>query len=182
MKFCSNCGGSVDFLVPPGDNLPRYVCHSCEIVHYTNPKVVVGCVPEWQDKLLLCRRAIEPRYGYWTLPAGFMENNETTAEAALRETREEANANVELGDLYSLYSLPHISQVYLMYRSRLLDLNFGPGQESLDVRLFGESEIPWDEIAFVVVRRTLENYFSDRRSGSFPLHTGTIERVRNPDD
>lgn len=182
MKFCSNCGGSVDFVVPPGDNLPRYVCPSCEIVHYTNPKIVVGCVPEWQSKVLLCRRAIEPRYGYWTLPAGFMENNETTAQAAMRETREEANANVELGELYSLYSLPHISQVYLMYRSRLLDLQFGPGQESLEVRLFEEAEIPWDEIAFVVVRKTLENYFSDRRSGSFPLHTGTIERVRNPDD
>ena len=182
MKFCNNCGGGVDFVVPPGDNLPRYVCHTCAIVHYTNPKIVVGCVPEWQDKILLCRRAIEPRYGYWTLPAGFMENNETTAEAALRETREEANANVELGDLYSLYSLPHISQVYLMYRSRLLDLNFGPGQESLEVRLFDESEIPWDELAFLVVRKTLENYFSDRRGGNFPLHTGTIERVRNPDD
>lgn len=182
MKFCSNCGGSVEFLIPPGDNLPRYVCPRCDIVHYTNPKIVVGCVPEWQDKVLLCRRAIEPRYGYWTLPAGFMENNETTAEAALRETREEANANVELGELYSLYSLPHISQVYLMYRSRLLDLDFGPGQESLEVRLFDESEIPWDEIAFVVVRKTLQNYFSDRRNGYFPLHTGTIERVRNPDD
>lgn len=182
MKFCSNCGGSVEQLVPPGDNLMRYVCHACAIVHYTNPKIVVGCVPEWQDKVLLCRRAIEPRYGYWTLPAGFMENNETTAEAALRETHEEAQANVELGELYSLYSLPHISQVYLMYRSRLLDLKFGPGQESLEVRLFSEAEIPWGELAFVVVQKTLENYFADRRSGRFGLHTGTIDRVRHPAD
>lgn len=182
MKFCSNCGGTLEYCVPPGDNLSRYICATCQIVHYSNPKIVVGCIPEWEDKVLLCRRAIEPRYGYWTLPAGFMENNETTAEAALRETQEEANAHVELGELYSLYSLPHISQVYLMYRSRLLDLEFCPGQESLEVRLFAESEIPWHELAFVVVRKTLENYFSDRRGGAFPLHTGTIERVRNPED
>lgn len=181
MNFCSNCGASVELRIPAGDNLPRFVCPNCEVIHYTNPKIVVGCVPVWEDKVLLCKRAIEPRYGYWTLPAGFMENNESTGEAAMRETREEANANIELGELYSLYSLPHISQVYLMYRSRLIDLNFGPGVESLEVRLFAENEIPWNEIAFAVVRKTLENYFADRRMGSFALHTGTIERVRHSD-
>lgn len=182
MNFCSNCGANVELRIPAGDNLPRFVCPSCEVIHYTNPKIVVGCVPVWEDQVLLCKRAIEPRYGYWTLPAGFMENNESTGDAAMRETREEANANVELGELYSLYSLPHISQVYLMYRSRLIDLNFGPGTESLEVRLFSENEIPWDDIAFAVVKKTLENYFTDRRAGQFPLHTGTIERVRKPDE
>lgn len=182
MNFCSHCGASVELRIPAGDNLPRFVCSSCQVIHYSNPKIVVGCVPVWEDKVLLCKRAIEPRYGYWTLPAGFMENNESTGEAAMRETREEANANVELGELYSLYSLPHISRVYLMYRSRLIDLDFGPGPESLDVRLFAENEIPWDEIAFAVVKKTLENYFADRRLGQFPLHTGTIERVRHPDE
>ncbi|WP_333839650.1 NUDIX hydrolase, partial [Pelomicrobium sp.] len=127
MNFCSNCGARVEYRVPPGDTLPRYVCPACGAIHYQNPKIVVGCIPEWEDRVLLCRRAIEPRYGYWTLPAGFMENGETTFQAALRETMEEARARVELGPLYTVYNLPHVNQVYLMFRARLLDLDFRPG-------------------------------------------------------
>ena len=166
--------------IPEGDNRPRHVCGSCGTIHYQNPKVVVGCIPEWEDKILLCRRAIEPRHGLWTLPAGFMERGESAHEGAARETLEEAHARVEILDLYTLFSLPHIDHVYLLFRSRLLDQGFGPGEESLEVRLFGEAEIPWDEIAFAVVRETLKLYFADRRSGRFPQHSGEI--LRHPDD
>jgi ADP-ribose pyrophosphatase YjhB (NUDIX family) len=176
MKFCSECGTAVVRRVPAGDTHERYVCPACQTVHYQNPKVVVGCIPEWEERILLCRRAIEPRSGYWTLPAGFMELNETTAEAAAREAREEAQARTEIGELYSLYSLPHIDQVYMFYRSRLLDLDFGPGDESLEVRLFHEHEIPWADLAFQVVSDTLRHFFADRRGGEFRLHHGRIDR------
>lgn len=175
MNYCSNCGARVTFRIPPGDTLPRHICDACDTIHYQNPKMVVGCVAEWEDKILLCRRAIEPRYGLWTVPAGFMENNETTAEGALRETLEEAHARVEILSLYTLYNLPHISQVYMLFRARLLDLNFGAGEETLETRLFAETEIPWDEIAFVTVRNTLQHYFNDRRRNHFQFHIGTIE-------
>lgn len=174
MKFCSNCGSSVVLAVPPGDNFTRHVCPSCQTIHYQNPKMVVGCIPEWEDKILLCRRAIEPKYGLWTLPAGFMENGETTAQAAARETHEEAKARVEIGELFSMYSLPYINQVYLLFRARLLDLDFGPGEESLEVGLFHESEIPWQQLAFRTVSETLKLYFSDRIEGKFSLHVGDI--------
>ncbi|TXH73056.1 NUDIX hydrolase [Thiobacillus sp.] len=174
MNFCSECGSAVVLRVPSGDHLPRHVCPECGTVHYQNPKMVVGCIPEWEDKVLLCRRAIEPRYGLWTLPAGFMENGETTLEGAARETWEEAGARIEVGGLYTLYNLPHINQVYFMFRARLLDLNFQPGIESLETRLFTEAEIPWDDIAFRTVRATLEQYFNDRRTGSFDFHFGDI--------
>jgi ADP-ribose pyrophosphatase YjhB (NUDIX family) len=177
MKYCSQCGSAVVLRVPAGDDRPRHVCEACGSIHYSNPKVVVGCIPEWEDRILLCRRAIEPRYGLWTLPAGFMENGETTQQGAARETREEANAQVEVGALYSLFNLPHINQVYLVFRSRLLDLDFGPGSESLEVRLFGEAEIPWREIAFPVIQETLGLYFRDRSRGGFALHTGDIVRI-----
>ena len=176
MKFCSECGSAVALRVPEGDHLPRHVCPGCGTIHYQNPKMVVGCIPEWEGKVLLCRRAIEPKYGLWTLPAGFMENGETTLEGAARETWEEAGARIEIGSLYSLFNLPDINQVYLMFRARLLDLDFQPGIESLETRLFTEAEIPWDEIAFRTVRTTLEHYFSDRRSGSFDFHFGDIRR------
>ncbi len=136
--------------------------------------MVAGCVALWEDRVLLCRRAIEPRYGLWTLPAGFMENEETTNEAAARETLEEANARVEIEGLYTLFNLPHINQVYLMFRARLCDLDFGPGSESLEVALFHESEIPWDRIAFPAVRETLRLYFEDRAYGHYPLRVGDI--------
>ena len=174
MNFCSHCGQPVELKIPEGDSLPRYVCPSCGAIHYQNPKMVVGCIPEWEDKVLLCRRAIEPKFGFWTLPAGFMENGETTAEGALRETWEEAGARVELGALYTLFNLPHINQVYFMFRSRLLDLDYAPGIESLEVKLFAEHEIPWEEIAFRTVRASLELYFQDRKNGGFGFHFGDI--------
>jgi ADP-ribose pyrophosphatase YjhB (NUDIX family) len=175
MNFCSTCGARVEYRVPPGDTLPRYVCPACGAIHYQNPKIVVGCIPEWEDRVLLCRRAIEPRYGYWTLPAGFMENGETTFQAALRETMEEACARVELGPLYTVYNLPHVNQVYLMFRARLLDLDFRPGEESLEVKLFAEPEVPWKELAFRTIHATLRDYFADRSRGEFTLHVGTID-------
>lgn len=174
MKFCSNCGAPVVRKIPPGDSLPRHVCEACGIIHYQNPKMVVGCIPEWEDKVLMCRRAIEPRLGFWTLPAGFMENGETTAEGAMREALEEAGARVEIHSLYSLYNLPHINQVYLLFRARLLDLDLRPGIESLEVQLFTESGIPWDRLAFRTIRETLRHYYDDRRQGSFPLRVGNI--------
>jgi ADP-ribose pyrophosphatase YjhB (NUDIX family) len=176
MNFCSQCGAVVRVLIPAGDDRPRHVCAQCGTVHYQNPKVVVGCIPEWEDKVLLCRRAIEPRYGLWTLPAGFMERGETTLAGAARETLEEANARVAIGPLYSLFNLPHIDQVYLLFRGRLLDLDFHPGTESLEVRLFGESEIPWDGLAFPVVKETLGLYFRDRAAGRDGLRVGDIVR------
>jgi ADP-ribose pyrophosphatase YjhB (NUDIX family) len=177
MKFCSVCGSSrLDYRVPDGDSLPRFVCPDCATIHYQNPKVVVGCLPEWEDRVLLCRRAIEPRYGLWTLPAGFLENGETLVGGALRETMEEANARVEIGGLYAVISLPHISQVYMMFRARLLDLGFGPGTESLEVKLFAEAEIPWETIAFRTITRTLRNYFLDRRTREFPTRVSALER------
>jgi len=174
MKYCSLCGAPVELRIPPDDNRTRHVCTSCGEVHYQNPKLIVGSLPEWEDKVLLCRRAIEPRHGLWTLPAGFMENGETTAEAAVRETLEEANARIAIGDLYSMYSLPFINQVHILFRAKLLDLDFSPGQETLETRLFGKTEIPWDEIAFRPVRFSLEYYFAERSSGKFSLHIGEL--------
>ena len=140
--------------------------------------MVVGCIPEWEDNILLCRRAIEPRYGLWTVPAGYMENGETTYQGALRETLEEANARVEIGPLYALYNIPHINQVYILFRARLLDLDFSTGAETLEVRLFAENEIPWEGIAFATVRNTLTQYYGDRRNGEYKFHMGTIEPIK----
>lgn len=175
MNFCSSCGAGVEFRIPPGDTLPRHICVSCGTIHYDNPRIIVGCVPEWENRILLCRRAIEPRYGLWTVPAGFMENGETTAQGAQRETLEEANARVDILGLYALFNIPHISQVYMLFRARLLDLDYFAGAETLETRLFSETEVPWDEIAFITVRRTLNHYFSDRRTGEFRFHMGTVE-------
>lgn len=180
MKFCSNCGAAVTQRIPPGDSLPRYVCDTCNTIHYQNPRMVVGCIPEWDDRILLCKRGIEPRYGLWTVPAGFMENGETTFEGARRETLEEASARIEMGPLYALYNIPHINQVYILFRARLLDLDFCAGAETLEVRLFAENEIPWDEIAFATVRNTLMHYYQDRRNGEYRFHMGTIEPLPKP--
>jgi ADP-ribose pyrophosphatase YjhB (NUDIX family) len=174
MNFCSNCGAKVVLRVPPGDSLARHVCDNCNTIHYRNPLVVVGTIPEWEDRILLCKRAIEPRYGLWTLPAGFMENEESASEGAAREALEEANARVEIQDLYTVYSIPHISQVYMMFRARLLDTDFSPGTESLEVKLVTEAEIPWDQIAFTMVKRTLEHYLEDRKRGIFVPRFGDI--------
>lgn len=176
MKFCSACGAPVELRQPPDDNRPRHVCTLCATIHYQNPKLIVGAIPEWEDgRILLCRRAIEPRHGLWTLPAGFMENGETTAEAAMRETLEEANARIAIGELYSMYNLPYINQVQLLFRSRLVDLEFSPGTESLEVELFEEQDIPWDELAFRPVRLTLQHYFADRKTGNFQFRIGNLE-------
>lgn len=171
MKFCSQCGETVTHRIPDGDNRHRYVCDGCEAIHYQNPRIIAGCLPIHGDKILLCKRSIEPRAGKWTLPAGFLENGETTAAGALRETSEEANANAEIIDLYTLFSLPHISQVYMFYRAQLSDLNFSPGHETLETRMFEEHEIPWDELAFPVITQTLEFYYKDRKSNSFPVRS-----------
>jgi ADP-ribose pyrophosphatase YjhB (NUDIX family) len=174
MNFCSHCGSPVRLRIPPGDSLPRHVCERCGTIHYQNPKLVVGALPEWQDRVLLCRRAIEPRYGKWTLPAGFMENDETTAQAAARETLEEAGARIELGPLFTLFNVPHINQVHLVYRARLLDLDFAPGEESLEVAMFEERDIPWGEIAFRSISLTLRHYYADRSQGQYDFHAGDI--------
>jgi ADP-ribose pyrophosphatase YjhB (NUDIX family) len=166
----------VSHRVPSGDNRHRHVCDACGTIHYENPRMVVGCLPVWQDKVLLCRRAIEPRYGLWTLPAGFMEKGETTAEGAMRETLEEAGARVEIDSLYTLINIPDIDQVYLLFRARLLDLDYAAGEESLEVALFAEADIPWDRIAFRTVQKTLEHYFEDRKTGHFPIHFGDLDR------
>jgi ADP-ribose pyrophosphatase YjhB (NUDIX family) len=178
MNFCSNCGTRVSFRVPEGDNLPRHVCDACGSIFYQNPKMVVGCIPEWEDRILLCRRAIEPRYGLWTLPAGFMENGETIAQAAARETLEEACARVDIGALYTFINLPHINQVYIMFRARLADLDYAPGTESLEVKLFREEEIPWDDLAFATIRETLTRFFADRKHGNFGFHLTEIRPRR----
>ncbi len=174
MKYCSLCGSPVEMRIPPDDNRTRHVCTNCGEIHYQNPKLIVGALPEWQDKILLCRRAIEPRHGLWTLPAGFMENGETIAEAATRETLEEANARIAIGDLYSIYSLPYINQVHVLFRAKLLALDFWPGPESLEVKLFTEAEIPWNEIAFRPVRFSIEHYFAERNLGKFSFHVGEL--------
>ena len=181
MNFCSNCGShELEVRVPEGDNLPRTVCAACGAIHYANPKIVVGCLPQWDRQVLLCKRAIEPRRNLWTLPAGFLENGETLSAGALRETLEEANARVDLDALYTVISLPQINQVYMMFRARLRDLDFAPGEESVDVRLFDEADIPWESLAFRTIARTLRNWLLDRKRGVFPLHVSSIERRSPP--
>ncbi len=174
MNYCSHCGARVSLKVPLGDNFPRHVCDHCGTIHYQNPKVVVGALATWDDKILMCKRAIEPRYGCWTLPAGFMENNETCGEAAIRETLEEAGARIALGPMFTFVDLPHISQIHIIYRAQLLDLDFQPGEESLEATLMSEEQIPWDEIAFRSVSYTLKTFFEDRRRGLFDLHTTSL--------
>ncbi len=174
MKFCTHCGGSLRRGIPEGDDRTRDICGDCGIVHYQNPKLIAGCIPVWGDRVLLCKRAIEPRLGFWTLPAGFMELGETLEEAARREAREEANVEVEMEPLYTLFSLPHISQVYAFFRARMVEERFSAGEESLEVRLFREDEIPWDEISFETVYRALRLFFEDRRNGGFEFRMEDI--------
>jgi ADP-ribose pyrophosphatase YjhB (NUDIX family) len=176
MKFCSNCGHAVNILVPEGDTLPRAVCPSCGTVHYENPRVVVGCVPEWRAQILLCRRAIEPRRGYWTAPAGFLEIGESLHAAAIRETAEEALAQVEIGSLLSVVNVLDAAQVHVMFRAQMRSAEHGAGVESLETGLFSEAQIPWDEIAFASVRFALERYLLDRREQRERLHFHDIVR------
>jgi ADP-ribose pyrophosphatase YjhB (NUDIX family) len=171
LKFCNQCGSNVELRIPDGDNLPRHVCGDCGEIHYQNPKIVAGCIPVWNDQVLLCKRAIEPRYGLWTIPAGFMENRETVEQAAARETQEEACADVTIDGLYGVFSVPHISQVYMVFRGDIANGKFAPGIESLETALYHEHEIPWDELAFPVVIQALKRFFSDRQRGDYtPFH------------
>jgi len=177
MNFCSHCGDRVSLSIPEDDNRERFVCTSsqCATIHYENPRIITGCLPIYGNQVLLCRRAIEPRYGLWTIPAGFMENGETTEQGALRESWEEAYATLSIDKLYALYDLPYINQVYFIYKAELLDNNFKSSNESLEVKLFAESEIPWNELAFSVVEKTLKRYFNDRKTGEYLLHTEEIK-------
>ena len=176
IKFCKNCGHAVAYRVPDdGDTRERAVCPNCDTIHYENPLNVVGTIPVLGDRVLLCKRNIEPRWGKWTLPAGFMELEETVAQGAARETTEEAGANFKMGDLFAVMSVMRVGQVHLFYRADLIDDRFDPGHETIEARLFHEEEIPWDEIAFRTVREALRLYFEDRRSGSFGrIHTVDI--------
>jgi ADP-ribose pyrophosphatase YjhB (NUDIX family) len=175
MNFCSHCGQSVTHLIPDGDDRSRHVCSSCDTVHYQNPQIIVGCIPVLDDKVLLCKRAIEPRKGYWTLPAGFMENGETTQAGAIRETWEEARAKVTDENLYRIFDLPHINQVYIFYRGNLVNEAFKAGPESQDVGLFSERDIPWDEIAFPGIPEVLREFFADRKKEEFPVRSSILD-------
>jgi ADP-ribose pyrophosphatase YjhB (NUDIX family) len=176
MKFCGECGAPVRLSVPPGDHLPRYVCDACGTIHYLNPRLVVGCVPEHEGRILLCRRAIEPRRGYWTVPAGFMENDETLQQAAARESREEALAEVTIGSLLSVVHVLHAHQVHVFFRATLPAARYGVGAESLEVALVEPGKIPWEEIAFPSTDFTLRRYLEDKAAGREQHHFTTIDR------
>ena len=176
MKFCSQCGNPVNLKMPDGDNRERHVCDHCDTIHYQNPRIIAGCIPVLDDKVLLCRRAIEPRLGLWTLPAGFMENGETSLQGALRECEEEANARIDNPKLSGIFDIPHINQVYMFYRGAMSDVNFSPGIESLEVTLFYEHEIPWHELAFPVIELALRHHFEDMKASQVEVRTGTITR------
>ncbi len=175
MKFCSNCGHAIELKIPPGDHLPRFVCPACGAIHYQNPRIVAGCVPEHDGRILMCRRAIEPRRGYWTFPAGFMENGETMQDAARRESVEEALAAVEIGSLLSIVHVLHADQVHVTFRARLARPEFGVGPESLEVVLCEEDALPWDDIAFRSVDFALRRYVEDRRAGVEQHHFTSID-------
>ncbi|HEX2584028.1 MAG TPA: NUDIX hydrolase [Steroidobacteraceae bacterium] len=175
MKFCSICASPVVIETPPGDHLPRHVCPACGVIHYQNPRIITGCIPEWEDKILICRRAIEPRHGYWTLPAGFMENGETVEHGAAREAHEEALAHVNIGSLIAVVNVLRSQQVHMMFRAELANLDFGAGSESLEVKLVHPRDIPWADLAFESVRFTLERYIEDKAKGEERLHFHTIE-------
>lgn len=170
IRYCKQCGAPVTFSVPSGDSLPRHICHACGHIHYENPRLVIGCVAEWDGQILLCRRAIEPQQGLWTLPAGFMENGETTAQAAIRETFEEAGATILIDAPFAMISIAHINQVHLFYRGRMATPHFSAGEESLEVSLRHPEQIPWNELAFRSVSLCLERYLGDRARGTYGFH------------
>jgi ADP-ribose pyrophosphatase YjhB (NUDIX family) len=180
LNFCSNCGSPITIKTPPGDHLPRFVCEQCGSIHYKNPLLVLGCVPQWEDKILICRRAIEPRLGYWTVPAGFMENGETMQQAAARECHEEALAKVEVGSLLAVVNVTHAHQVHVMFRARMISPEFAPGPESLEVKLVTEDEIPWDDLAFPSGVFTLRKFFADRTAGREEHHFTELQRRLPP--
>jgi ADP-ribose pyrophosphatase YjhB (NUDIX family) len=176
INYCTNCGHKVSIAVPDGDNRERHVCFECGEIQYQNPKIVAGCLPVWENRILLCKRAIEPRKGYWTIPAGFMENDESIEEGAIRETWEEALAKVTNLQLYQIYNVSRVNQIYMLFRADLCEPEgFGVGPESLEVNLVEEKDIPWDEIAFKVIQNTLERFLVERRSGHFTFSMDSIE-------
>jgi ADP-ribose pyrophosphatase YjhB (NUDIX family) len=172
MKYCTACGGSLAVRVPGGDDRPRHVCTSCGTIHYQNPKIVTGCIVRWEGKILLCKRGIEPRKGYWTLPCGYMEEAETVEAGAIRETYEESLANVRIERLYAVVSLPEVSQVYMVFLSDLVEPTFAPTPESLEVGLVSVDEIPWRELAFPAVSFILRAFAADAGQGG-AMHVGT---------
>ena len=176
MKYCSSCGSKVELKVPQDDHFPRYCCTNCDAIHYQNPNIVTGTIPIMKDRVLLCKRAIHPRPGMWTLPAGFLENGETIGQGAFRETLEETNTEVKMGNLYAIFNIPQISQIYMLFFAEVLREDFGKTPESLEVKLFKEEEIPWQELAFPFVPIVLKNYFADRKVNKFDLKVETIER------
>jgi len=178
MNYCGWCGERTQHIIPEGDTRMRFVCTQCDHIFYDNPRIIAGCLPCFEDQILLCQRAIEPRKGKWTLPAGFLENGESIKDGAVRETMEEANARVHSLELYTLFSLPHISQVYMFYRAQLADLNFFAGDESLAVKLCSEDEIQWDELSFPVVTDTLKCYLADREKGTFPFRERVVQPLK----
>jgi ADP-ribose pyrophosphatase YjhB (NUDIX family) len=180
MNFCNQCGSKVELRVPPGDHLPRYVCNACGAIHYENPRLVVGCVPDYQGQILICRRAIEPRLGFWTIPAGFMENGETLQQAAARECHEEALARVQIGSLLSVVHVLHAHQVHVFFRAVLPEPDFGAGPESLEVKLVAPEAIPWPELAFPSTAFTLRCYLEDRAAGRELHHFTDIDRRLRP--
>ena len=185
MKYCSACGSTVSQKIPEMDDRLRYVCDSCGMIHYENPKLVVGTLAYYQDKVLMCKRAIEPRLGFWTLPAGFMENGESSTDGAKRETWEEAGARYEDSSLYRLFDIPYINQVYLFYLAELEYPDYEAGIESLAVELMTEEEIPWDDLAFPVIHDVLREFFDDRKRGEFIVRTGLPKfryRIPQPDE
>ena len=175
MNYCSQCGSPLTRRIPAGDDRQRYVCDTCGTIHYQNPKMVVGSIPEWEDRILLCRRAIEPRRGFWTLPAGYLENGETVEEGIRRETYEEARARLERIEPFAMFSMSFIDQVYVMARARLQEPVFAAGEESDEVDLFTEAQIPWNQLAFSVIRETLRHYFEDRSRGKFQFHMENLD-------
>jgi len=176
MNFCNQCGAKVELRIPPGDLLPRHVCDACGTIHYQNPRLIVGCVPEYEGRILLCRRAIEPRHGFWTVPAGFMENGETLQQAAARESKEEALADVEIGSLLTVVHVLHAQQVHVFFRATLRTPEYGAGTESLEAELFRAEDIPWSEIAFPSTDYTLRRYLEDRAAGQEPYHFTETDR------
>jgi len=176
MNYCSKCGAPVTHKIPDGDNRHRHICDACEEIHYKNPNIVVGVIAQWQKKIILCRRAIEPRVGYWTMPSGYLEIDESTEEGAQREAEEEAGIDVEMGELLTLINIPQIGQVHMIYLGQLRSPEFEAGIESLEVQLVTENEIPWDELAFPTVKLALGHYYADRRAGQFTLHSEILRK------
>jgi len=176
-RYCSQCGAPIQVRIPDGDNRVRDLCDQCGAIHYQNPRLVVGTVPIWENRILLCRRAIEPRYNTWTLPAGFMEMGETIGQGAERETREEAGAHIRLGPLFSVLDVPHADQVHVFFLAEVQDAHLNPGPESLEARYFDETDIPWDQLSFRTVVTTLRYFLADRRHNTYSVHHGTIDSI-----